>query len=232
MPSRLCARKPAGGSNVTDDCTHGACGCLGGARIVCPRAKVCVGWVDTRACNVLSKPSSTGAGATVTRRLAALVGPCSSSPREKPRSCPKPSESKARCCCAKSRPMTSRTQVPKFIGSPPSHNRAHERARHAAWQPLRPLPASNLRQVQAAAREKRRSDLRDPVRLPSLLQQQEFQVRLGTARLARACRRPAARGGESGEGGGPLSDGAPPTTVSSISGNARTCIEGALQDPL
>jgi hypothetical protein len=41
--------------------------------------------------------------------------------------------------------------------------------------------------VQTAAREKRRSDLRGPVHLPRMLQQQEFQVRLGTARLAAAC---------------------------------------------
>jgi hypothetical protein len=82
---------------------------------------------------------------------------------------------------------TSRTPVPKSVESPPSHNRACERARHAAWQPLRPLPASTLRQVQAATREKRRSDLRGPVRLPRLLQQQELQIRLGTAKLAAAC---------------------------------------------
>jgi len=38
--------------------------------------------------------------------------------------------------------------------------------------------------VQAAARAKRRSDLRFPVRLPRMLQQKEFQVRLRTESLA------------------------------------------------
>ena len=32
--------EPAGEWNVTDDCAHGARGSRGGARIVCPRAKV------------------------------------------------------------------------------------------------------------------------------------------------------------------------------------------------
>jgi hypothetical protein len=40
--------------------------------------------------------------------------------------------------------------------------------------------------VQAAAGEKRRRDLRPPVRLPNVLQQQELQVRSGTATLAPA----------------------------------------------
>ena len=141
-------------------------------------------WSNTKPCKGLGSSSSTGGGATVTRRLAASVGPCFSSPNERLRSCRKPSESKARCCCAKSMPTTFRTPVLKSIESAPSRNRAHERARHAAWQPLRPLPASDLRQVQAAAREKRRSDLRKPVRLPRVLQQQELQVRLGTTRLS------------------------------------------------
>jgi hypothetical protein len=139
---------------------------------------------NTKPCKARGNSSSTGGGATVIRRLAASVAPCFNSLREKPRSCLKPSESKARCCCEKWMPTTSPTPVPKSIESPPSHNRARERARHAAGQPLRPLPASPLRQVQAAAREKRRRDLRGPIRLPGVLQQQEFQIRLGTARLA------------------------------------------------
>jgi hypothetical protein len=81
-------------------------------------------------------------------------------------------------------PTTSRTPVPKSMESPPRHKRARERTCHAAGQPLRPLPASNLRQVQAAPREKRRSHLRAPFPLPRVLQQQEFQVRLGRERLA------------------------------------------------
>ena len=32
--------EPAGGCEMADDCTHGACGSRGGARIVCPRSKV------------------------------------------------------------------------------------------------------------------------------------------------------------------------------------------------
>jgi len=38
--------------------------------------------------------------------------------------------------------------------------------------------------VQTAAREKRRSDLRIPFRLPRMLQQKEFQVRTRTESLA------------------------------------------------
>lgn len=139
---------------------------------------------NTKPCKGPVSSSSTGGGATVTRRLAALVGPCSSSPREKPRSCPEPSDSKARCCCAKSRPTTSQTPVPGSIESPPSRKRARERARNAARQPLRPLPASTLRQVQEAAGEKRRSDLRGTVRLPRVLQQQELKGSFGATRLA------------------------------------------------
>ena len=162
-------------------------------------------WSNTKPCKGLGSSSSTGGGATVTRRPAASVGPCFSSPKEKPRSCLKPSESKARCCCEKSMVTTSRTPAPKSIDSAPNHSRARERARHAARQPRRPLPASPLREVQAAAREKRRSDLRHPVRLPHVLQQQEVQVRLGPARLASACfQRATARGGESSEPGAPL----------------------------
>jgi hypothetical protein len=82
----------------------------------------------------------------------------------------------------------------------PEPQQSRECACHAAWQPLRPLAASTLRQVQAAAREKRRSDLRNPVRLPRVLQEQELQVRLGRARLARACcQRSIARAGEGGD---------------------------------
>jgi len=154
---------------------------------------------NTKPCKGLGSSSSTGGGATVTRRPAASVGPCFSSPKKKPRSCLKPSESKARCCCEKSMATTSRTPAPKSIGSAPSHNRARDRARHAARQPRRPLPASPLREVQAAAREKRRSDLRHPVRLPNVLQRQKFQVCFGTARLAApCCQRSTPRGGESG----------------------------------
>jgi len=145
-------------------------------------------WSNMKPCKGLGSSLSTGAGATVTRRRAAFVEPCSSSPKEKPPSCPKPSGSKARCCCEKSTPTTSRTPAPKFIELPPTHNRARERARDAAWQPLRPLPAGGLREVQAAAREKRRGDLWRPVRLPRVLQQQELQVCSGAARLA-ACRK-------------------------------------------
>jgi hypothetical protein len=160
---------------------------------------------NTKPCKGLGSSSSTGGGATVTRRPAASVGPCFSSPKARPRRCLKPSESKARCCCEKSMVTTSRTPAPKSIDSAPNHSRARERARHAARQPCRPLPASPLREVQAAAREKRRSDLRHPVRLPHVLQQQEVQVRLGPARLASACfQRATARGGESSEPGAPL----------------------------
>ena len=66
-------------------------------------------------------------------------------------------------------------------------------------QPLRPLPGSSLPQAQATAREKWRSDLRHPVRLPNVLQRQKFQVCFGTARLAApCCQRSTPRGGESG----------------------------------
>ena len=99
---------------------------------------------NTKPCKALGNSSSTGGGATVTRRLAAPVGPRFSSPKERPRSCPKPNESKARCRCEKWIPPTSRTPVPKSIEAPPGR----ERSRDAAWQPLRPLPASVLRQVQ------------------------------------------------------------------------------------
>jgi len=153
-----------------------------GVRVSLLRSKAA--WSNTELCKGLRSSSNTGGGDTVTPRQAACVGHCFISRKEKPRRCPKSSESKARCCCGKTMTTTSRTRGPKSIGSPPSHNSARERARHAAWQPLRPLPASTLRQVQTAAREKRRSDLRGPVRLPRMLQQQEFQVRLGTARLA------------------------------------------------
>jgi hypothetical protein len=81
----------------------------------------------TRACSLPRNSSSTGGGATVTRRPAACVGPCSDSPTEKQRSCPRPSELKARCCCAKSRATTSRTRVPKSIESRPSHTSRYER---------------------------------------------------------------------------------------------------------
>ena len=74
---------------------------------------------------------------------------------------------------------TSRTPVPKSIKSSPSRTRTRERARHAARQPIRSLSASTVRQVQTAEREKRRSDLRVPVRMSRVLQQEEFQVRLG-----------------------------------------------------
>jgi len=59
-----------------------------------------------------------------------------------------------------------------------------ERTHHPAGQPLRPGPAPDLRQVQASPREKWGRVLRYPVHVPSVLQQQEFQVPLGAARLA------------------------------------------------
>ena len=145
-------------------------------------------WSNMEPCKGLGSSLSTGAGATATRRRAASVGPCSSSPKEKPPSCPKPSGSKARCCCEKSTPTTSRTPARKFIELPPTHNRARESAGDAPRQPLRPLPAGDLREVQAAAREKRRGDLWGSVRLPHVLQQQELQVCSGAARLAAGCR--------------------------------------------
>jgi hypothetical protein len=141
----------------------------------------------TRPCRPLRNSSRAGIGATVTRRLAASVRRCPSSPKAKPRTCHNLSESKVHCCCGQLMTTTSRTQVPKFMEARSSPERRRERSAYASGQPLRPLPAGALRQVQAAARQKRRSVLWCPVRLPHLLQRQEFQVRHSTARLAAAC---------------------------------------------
>ena len=67
-------------------------------------------------------------------------------------------------------------------------------------QPLRPPSRISSASEPAAAREKRRRDLRHPVRLPKALQGQKFQVCFGTTRLAaHVARDRPARGGESGK---------------------------------
>ena len=97
---------------------------------------------NRRPCKALRNSSSTGGGATVTRRRDASFGPCFSFPKKKPRRCLRPIESRARCCCEKSPRTTFPTQDPKYMASSPSDNESHERPHHAARQPLRPLPGS------------------------------------------------------------------------------------------
>ena len=173
------------------------------------RSSACFSWKparsNTKPCKGLGNSSSTGGGATVTRRPALSAEPCSGHPKEKLLSCPKqPSRANRRLDVA------ARSGCRRLPGHRPrksarsrrSHDRSRERPRHAARQPRRLLPASAVRQVQAAAGEKRRSDQRGPVCLPRVLQQQRFQVRIAGATLTGACfQSQTARDGASGKAG-------------------------------